>query len=164
MKNKAFTLIELLVVVLIIGILAAIALPHYQTAVDKANYSSMIAAVRRLRDAQQVYKLANGVYADNIADLGSPVPAGCTISTSGRFATCEKFSLAVTDYGSVYGQLLDEPKNVYQMFLSGRYITCVAYKANEERGRRLCKAMGGRQTTAEINEECDGKCTSYSLL
>lgn len=55
-----FTLIELLVVVLIIGILAAIALPQYQKAVLKSRLTQGMVMVRSLRDAQKVYKLANG--------------------------------------------------------------------------------------------------------
>ena len=52
--SKAFTLIELLVVVLIIGILAAVALPGYQTAVEKSRAAE---ALINLKHAQQAFVL-----------------------------------------------------------------------------------------------------------
>ncbi len=59
-NNKAFTLIELLVVVLIIGILAAVAVPQYQKAVKKARLAEFISTVSSITKALDAWVLANG--------------------------------------------------------------------------------------------------------
>lgn len=73
--KKAFTLIELLVVVLIIGILAAVALPQYQRAVLRTQFAEIELNLNALYQAQQRYYLANGSYATNLADLDIEAPA-----------------------------------------------------------------------------------------
>ena len=69
MKNKAFTLIELLVVVLIIGILAAIALPQYEKAVKKSRATEAKIALSALVRASDAACLANPNYSGDMDEL-----------------------------------------------------------------------------------------------
>lgn len=75
LKTKGgFTLIELLVVVLIIGILAAIALPKYEAAVAKSRATEALLNLQNLYKAQQLYYMANNTYTEKISELDFSLP------------------------------------------------------------------------------------------
>ena len=68
-RRSGFSLLELLVVILIIGVLAAVALPQYQKAVIKSRITQIIPLIRAVVDAQDIYYIVNNKYAESFNDL-----------------------------------------------------------------------------------------------
>jgi len=61
-NQRGFTLVELMIVVIIVGILAAVAIPMYQGATERAKASEAVAALGTIRGAMRVYYAEHGTY------------------------------------------------------------------------------------------------------
>jgi type IV pilus assembly protein PilE len=96
-NQRGFTLVELMIVVIIVGILAAVAIPMYQGATERAKASEAVAALGTIRGAMRVFYAEHGTYVGAGGD-GDLVTANGTLDVaaddlSGRYfdANCYTF-------------------------------------------------------------------------
>lgn len=79
-NKKGFTLIELLIVVVIIGILAAIAIPKFANTKEKAYIATMKADLRNLVTAQEAYFADNSIYTTALTTNQYQPSSGVTVA------------------------------------------------------------------------------------
>ena len=150
--KKGFTLIELLVVVLIIGILAAIALPQYRRTVARSRAMQAIVLAKHFGDICKMDKLAGGTCA-NLEDMGW----GYEIQeiSSGDIRTFQIGNMTIQHQGTnmaIYTGL----DSVY-FFGSEVHFYCLASKTDVE-ANNLCKGLSGLSEGSS-----DGNSFRYQL-
>ncbi|HUF76733.1 MAG TPA: prepilin-type N-terminal cleavage/methylation domain-containing protein [Longimicrobiales bacterium] len=114
--TKGFTLIELLIVVVIIGILAAIAIPKFSATRERAYYAAMKSDLKNLASQQEIYYADHYTYSNVLANLGFTQSEGVTVtpsavSTSGWAATAIHSALTGANDGCAiyYGTVATVP-------------------------------------------------------
>ncbi len=152
MKNqntrRGFTLIELLVVVLIIGILAAVAVPQYRFAVEKSRAQRMLPLLKAIETAQEAYYLATGATSPSFENLDISIDEISLNETKNEatFPNNEKIRLCSScgTYGSVMGYPNPNIDYYIEFYYRKNDHRCHASTTSEQ-AKRLCKFLTGKE-------------------
>lgn len=147
-KKRAFTLTEMLVIVVVVALLAWIAVPQYQIAVNKSRYTALIPLAKSVKKAEELAYMSNGHYSDELDHLHVSVPGQ---PSGNKIVNTNGTTIEVATGSHAYVKAIkDNLDNTYVMYFSRSQnfpneIHCEALKGNA-RAKQLCLSLTNNET------------------
>lgn len=154
--NKGFTLIELLVVVLIVGILSAVALPQYTTAVEKSRAAEALTLMSAIAGSAERYKMQKDDWPDSFSKLDIEVP---TIKGSPNEYGGKHFKVKMGQAGSSF--VIVATRNLNSAPYSLKTIL-FEYNNGTVEAQRVCTSSSGIDTTYTLSGEAQKICDAIT--
>ena len=86
-RSRGFTLIELMITVAVVGILAAVAMPAYDSMIRKSRRADAVASLTGMQQSQERWRANNASYTDTLTNLQYPTTIYYTLSIESATAT-----------------------------------------------------------------------------
>jgi type IV pilus assembly protein PilE len=143
-RRNGFSLVEILVVLLIVGIIAAFAIPAFNDSVRKSRRSEAVAAIVGVQQAQERWRGNNPAYTSSLTAAPTADPPG--------------LGLAATTPGGYY--TLSIPNG--SVSATGYVVQAVAVAGTSQASDPQCKAMAARMAGGNITYAGCGNCGNFA--
>ncbi|MCY7316088.1 MAG: prepilin-type N-terminal cleavage/methylation domain-containing protein [Rubrivivax sp.] len=137
-SQRGFTIVELMIAVVVIGVIAALALPSFLDSIRKGRRSEALSALSAIQQAQERYRSNNRNYAGALTDIGY---ASASVTTRpGEYYTVQVSTDSATS--------------------ATRYVATADGSASGQAGDGQCAKLGVEVNRGEIRyASCNSSCT-----
>jgi prepilin-type N-terminal cleavage/methylation domain-containing protein len=108
--KKGFTLVELMVVIVIIGILAALAIPRFLGATNKTKAAEFKPVLKQIYTLQMAYQQEKGTLANDLGIIGFDPPGSTSRFTYSVPTTIDVHKIGVATYAGGTGKIINDVK------------------------------------------------------
>lgn len=152
--DRGFTLLELLITVVILGILAAIALPQLLNQVAKGRQSDAISSLGTINRAQQVYRYENAIF----GTIGNGTNGTLPVKVESRYYIYSDVgsptSLAAAHYADAIARYDDDIKD---------YASSVGMTSAGVFSGIICEALAARLISGEVSSTNGTTCGNGTI-